>query len=69
MLSLVRLLLWRDRVDVPSKCTIVKTIEWVEPAYRQRNDVADGSVTNRCFNAQQNAYDCTNTLIFNENLK
>ena len=22
-------LLWRDRVDVPSKCTIVRTVGWV----------------------------------------
>ena len=35
--------MWRDRVDVPSKCTIVKTTEWVRPAYRQRNGVADDS--------------------------
>ena len=30
-------------MDVLSKCTIVKTIEWVGPGYRQKNSVAGGS--------------------------
>jgi hypothetical protein len=32
----IPLVLWRDKVDVPSVCTIVKTIEWVGPAYGRR---------------------------------
>jgi hypothetical protein len=34
-------------MDVPSECTIVKTIEWVGPAYGQRKDVASGSGKSR----------------------
>jgi hypothetical protein len=30
-------------MNVPSVCTIVKTIEWVGPAYGQRNSVVGSS--------------------------
>jgi hypothetical protein len=41
--SIIGSILWRDRIDVPSRCTIVKTIEWVGPTYGQRKDVVGGS--------------------------
>jgi hypothetical protein len=34
-------------MDVPSVCTIVKTIEWVGPACGQRNSVASSSRQSR----------------------
>jgi hypothetical protein len=34
-------------MDVPSVCTIVKTIEWVGPAYGQRKDVVGDSRQSR----------------------
>jgi hypothetical protein len=34
-------------MNVPSVYTIVKTIEWVGPAYEQRNSVASGSRQSR----------------------
>jgi hypothetical protein len=37
------IVLWRDRVDVLSECTIVQTIEEVGLAYRQKKGVVSGS--------------------------
>jgi hypothetical protein len=36
-------MVWRDRVDVPSKCTIVETTEWVGQSVGQKKSVAGGS--------------------------
>jgi hypothetical protein len=41
--SLLQKIVWRDRMDVPSEYTIVKTIEQVGPAYRQRRDAVSSS--------------------------
>jgi len=47
-------------MDVPSVCTIVKAIEWVGRAYRQRNSVAGSSRQSR-----NNTQKCTRKMSAN----
>jgi hypothetical protein len=35
--------MWRDRVDVPSECTIVEATEWIGQSVGQKKSVAGGS--------------------------